>query len=486
MDNKNEILFPIDASEKHPYTKEVIELAERSGISITKIGEILSWSQSYVSQLKSGKGKAKVSDLEPLISLLSPRLPGDRFYNYTVFREAKPILPSDWEQLVLMTGLVAESEQTKEGRYPLGDDDIDTIEKHHQQVVEQLDENGEAYRSFNTYNSPVNTFKRSKDIAERMRESLETYQAERKTQFDRQAERDEELKRWTTQILDSLPSVDGLSDQAAEIEDALIRYIKPRYEQENEHANISSYEYGKTGLVNVCREAAYALNLPSLVSDYKQEDYLSSSESDQVSAPAEHAKRLLDKLESYQKSFEENQLDKQHRFRLKGLFKKYCLTKIKDIKIADPRSLPSWGSYGQELFGGMVRKVYRDINTPPYEINLSEAFEQWASEIEYDVDEETVQICGKVFHSEALGDGQLTIHELNSRKFVYLIVFPCKELNRQVTLLSNQLSAIELLEHIKIEAESLNWTEQLPTSLLKIKSSLSQNGYRVQGIRAVY
>ncbi|MEZ9823013.1 hypothetical protein AB4238_20710 [Shewanella sp. 10N.286.45.A1] len=461
-------------------------MAERSGISITKIGEILSWSQSYVSQLKSGKGKAKVSDLEPLISLLSPRLPGDRFYNYTVFREARPKLPSDWEQLVLMTGLVAESEQTKEGRYPLGGDDIGTIEKYHQQVVQQLDENGEAYRSFNTYNSPVSIFNRSKDIAERMRESLDTYQAERKKQFDRQTERDEELKRWTAQVLNSLPSVDGLSDQAAEIEDALKRYIKPRYEQENKHANIISYEHGKTGLVNVCREAAHALNLPSLVSDYKQEDYLSSSESDQISAPAEHAKRLLDKLESYQKSFEENQLDKQQRFRLKGLFKKDCLTKIKGIKITDPRCLPSWGSYGQELFGGMVRKVFSDINTPPYEINLSEAFELWASELEYDVDEETVQVCGKVFHSEALGDGQLTIHELNSRKFVYLIVFPCKELNRQVTLLSNQLSAIELLEHIKIEAESLNWIEQLPALLSKIKSALSQNGYRVPGIRAVY
>ncbi|GIU47214.1 hypothetical protein TUM4438_25630 [Shewanella sairae] len=486
MDNKNEILFPIDASEKHPYTKEVIELAERSGISITKIGEILGWSQSYVSQLKSGKGRAKVSDLEPLISLLSPRLPGDRFYNYTVFREARPILPSDWEQLVLMTGLVAESEQTKEGRYPLGDDDIDTIAKQHHQVLEQLDENGEAYRSFNTYNSPVTTFKRSKVIAERVRESLDTYQAERKKQFDRQTERDEELKHWTVRILNSLPSVEGLSDQAAEIEDALIRYIKPRYEQENEDAHISSYEYGKTELVNVCREAAHVLNLPSLVSDYKQEDYLNSSESDQVLAPAEHAKRLLEKLELYQNSFEENQLDKQQRFRLKGLFKKDCLTKIKDIKITDPRSLPSWGSYGQELFGGMVRKVFRDINTPPYEINLSEAFELWATGLEYDVDEETVQVCGKVFHSEALGDGQLTIHELNSRKFVYLIVFPCKELNRQVTLLSNQLSAIELIEHIKIEAESLNWTEQLPALLSKIKSALSQNGYRVPGIRAVY
>jgi len=479
------ILFPeVDASMKHPHTKEVIALAEQSGISLTKISEILKCSQPYVSQLKAGSGKVKVIDLEPLISLLSPKLPGESFHTYTVFREARPIFPDDWEQQVLMTGLIAESKKTQDGLYPLGEDGVDMVERLHYKVLEQLDDNGEPYRSINAYNSPLNIFKRSKDITERVRETLDTYQAEIKKQDEWQAERDEELKRWTVEVLRGLPSVNGLSEQAAEIEEALTGYLKPRYEQEN--SVVSDNSWRKSSLVNVCREAADILNMPSLIKEYTQEEYLDFAESSLVLAPEEHAKRLLDKLESHQKIFEEKQQEKKRKFRLQKLFKVSDFNEIVGLKVTEPRELPAWEAHGQELFGGMVRKVFREANMSPYEINFSNAFTQWASNIEYQINEELVQVCGRVFHSETLSRGKLVIHELNSRKFVYLSTFNSEKLEREVTLLSKPLSAIELLEQLKVESKSANWANEIDPLILNLRDSLSENGYRVPGIRAIY
>lgn len=482
MQDRKGILFPeVDASMKHPHTKEVIALAEQSGISLTKISEILKCSQPYVSQLKAGSGKVKIVDLEPLISLLSPKLPGDSFHTYTVFREARPIFPDDWEQQVLISGITTASLETESGCYPIGDDGFDIVEQQHHKALMNINENGRVY---NDYNSPLGYFDRSKSVAKEIREALETYQAELKKEHERQADRDKDLKQWTADVLQRLPSVNGLSDQAAEIEEALTRYLKPRYEEDN--SLVRDHDWRKVSLVNTCREAADILQMPPLIKAYIQDEYLDPDESGQVLAPEEHAKRLLEKLESHQKKFEEKQLDKREQFRLQKLFKTIDLDNILRIKVTDPRDLPSWILHGQELFGGMVRKVFRAANMSPYEVNLTDAFIQWSSNIDYQINEEPVQVCGRVFHSEMLSSGKLVIHELNSRKFVYLSTFHCEKFQREVTLLSKPLSAIELLEQLKVESKSANWANEIEPLILNLKDSLSENGYRVPGVRAIY
>ncbi|GGB75442.1 hypothetical protein [Shewanella inventionis] len=481
MQEKNEILFPIDATEKHPHTREVIKLAESAGISLTEISEMLKCSQPYVSQLKAGKGKAKIVDLEPLISLLSPKLPGDNFYTYTIFREAKPLLPDDWEQQVLMKGLTKASLETEHGRYPVGDEGFDIVEEQHYNALDHIDENGHTYR-YN--NSPLDFFRQIKDRENELREAYDSYVSETKAENESLKRNDEELKRWTTDILRSLPLHSELTDQAIQIEDTLNRLLKPRYDNANRLD--ASKAWRNSTLVEACRGAASNLQIPPLIKPYVQEMPLDLADSELVLAPDIHAARLLTKLESYQQQLDTMRLKKRNLFRLNALYQQSKLSTILNQRTQDPRNMPNWGEYGKELFGNYVCKVFRSANIPPYEINLSEAFLQWSSCIEYQVDEEQVQICGKMLHSETLDGIQIVIHELNSKKFVYLYTFYCEALKREVTLLSKPLSAVQLLEQLKAEDGGDTWAGEVGPLIIKLKNSLSQSGYRVPGIRAVY
>ncbi|MDO6777371.1 hypothetical protein Q4591_18685 [Shewanella sp. 3_MG-2023] len=480
MQDQNEVLFPVVTSDKHPHTKEIILLAEQSGMTLTKISEILNYSQPYVSQLKSGKGKAKTTDLEPLITLLSPKLPGTSFYTYKVFRRAKVVFPDNWEQQVVMLGLSACSKDTEFGRYPIGDDSFDDIEVQHFKALDCIDENGRAY---SPYNSPLVDFERSKSITEKLREALETYKVEVKENQDTKVARDEDLKHFTASVL-TRTNIENLSDQAAVIEEAIIKLLKPRYEQDDYF--YQSSQWLKASLVRACQEAADILNLPSLIKQFIQDEPLGCDESNQVIAPDEHAKRLLSKLESYQVKFGKKQQEKRNNFRLQKLFKSCELDKVVDLEVTDPRFMPDWNAYGQGLFGGVVRKVFREANRPPYEVNLSDAFTLWATNIEYSVEYEQIQVCGDVFHSATLSNDKIVIHELNSGKFIYILTFLCEILKCEVAMLSNPLSAAELLEQVKVEAEMNKWSEGVDVLIMNLKKSLSENGYRVSGVRAVY
>lgn len=479
MLDKNEILFPLNISSKHPYTKEIIELAEKADIGVSQIAEILKCTQPYVSQLKKGKGNAKVEALAPLISLLSPKLPGESFHTYTVLREAKPIIPDNWEQQVLVTGLTEVSTNSEYGRYPVGDDGFAQIEQNHLRALKHLDDNGKPVRHSNDLSPSIS---HSQDAENSLREALEAYETESKAQAERIAQCDKELEQHIAHALRYLPEEENRDKKI--VEDVLRNSISRIFDRQIYTREPSSWNTGL--LVDACRKAASVLKYPPLVKEFREYEPIELSESEWVHAPVEHANRLLEKLKNFRSILEDTIQKRRHKFRLQQLFKKNELSNLKELSISDPRKIPDWERYGDTLFGDCVRDVFQSANAQPYKVNMTRAFKQWARNLEFSINEEVVQICGKTFLSEALDDCKLVIYELPSEKFVYLYTFNCKLLGQEVTLLSEPLYPMALLEQIETEAKDTSWELKSTTLMNKLKEKLVTSGYRVNGIRSIY
>src|SRR5690606_10608577 len=93
-------------------------------------------------------------------------------------------------------------------------------------------------------------------------------------------------------------------------------------------------------------------------------------------------------------------------------------------------------------------------------VDMSQAFVDWAQTLTFKTDEEQVQICGNKVLSKEFSGCLITIFELPSEKFVYLLTFHCELLKQKVTLLSDALQPRALLEVIEAEAISLHGQEQ--------------------------
>lgn len=479
MLDKNEILFPLNVSNKHPYTKEIIELAEKADIGVSQIAELLNCSQPYVSQLKKGQGNAKVEALAPLISLLSPKLPGNNFSSYMVFKRAIPLIPQDWEQQVLLTGLREKSKSSDFGRYPIGDDGFSKVEQNHQQAISKLDENG---RPVNHSNDISLFLENAQKSHSNLKEVLETYEAESKGLNDRitrcNQEIDERIE-YAFRHLSGHPNIDKNATEEI-LRKELARIFEHRiYSREPSPWKTAT-------LVDACREAAHAMKYRPLVKEFREYEYSELSESEWVHAPDEHAKRLLGKLNEFCTKILVIRQNRQDKYRLQNLFKKEALANLKKLSIAYPQNTPDWAHFGDELFGNCVREIFGNSNSIPYKVNMTEAFAAWAKTIKFDVQEEVVQICGNKLHAQNFSNCSLVIHELPSQKFVYLITFNCEFLEKEVTLLSEPLPVLTLLERLEAEAKLLSWDNEIGKLLDEVKNKLISAGYRVTGVRAIY
>ena len=194
MKGINEILYPIEVGNKHPYTKEIIKLAEGHGINLTDIANLMGCSQPNVSQLKAGDRLAKVIDLEPLIQLLSPTLPGEEFHAYTVVKNITPQLPEYWEEEVLLTGLRDVSQKSTNGRYPQGDDTYHEVEKAHYEALEREQPKiGSLLYSVST--SQIESTQR------RLKDNLNLYRQEQESVKAREEKDQEDLTSWVTETI---------------------------------------------------------------------------------------------------------------------------------------------------------------------------------------------------------------------------------------------------------------------------------------------
>jgi transcriptional regulator with XRE-family HTH domain len=95
---EDRIIYTSNSTGRHPYTKEVLLLAERQGSRQADMAEACEVSQSQISQWMSGQSKATNEQLEPLIDLISPLMPGRSFFIEKIVKEVVFKLPDDWEE----------------------------------------------------------------------------------------------------------------------------------------------------------------------------------------------------------------------------------------------------------------------------------------------------------------------------------------------------------------------------------------------------
>lgn len=477
MLDKNDILFPKTVSDKHPFTQEVIKIAEQADIGVGQIAEILKCSQPYISQLKKGSQKVQLEKLEPLIHLLSPRLPGGNFQTFSIFKSAKPVIPEDWERQVLMHGLSNLSKQSPLGHYPVGDDGFSVVFNNHSHAVDYLNDNGNPYSRFNL---PSTINKKILDAEGELSEALAAYQAETVEYEKLIAEDDSKLREYLNNAFRHL-DIDRYSENGLKIEDVIDKHLSRIFGQQRPEPRVI-----KRRLVEACRRAAECLKLPAIVYALSESETWELDDNDLPNAVEAHATRNLQQLQEYIKQITEAREKKHHKFRLDNRFKKAAFKTWQASELSDPRKVTDWQQLGDELFSNSVCEVYRSANEQPFKVEMGQAFVDWAQTLAFKTEKDLVQICGKQVLTKEFSGYLITVFELPSEKFVYLLTFHSELLKENVTLLSDALQPRAFLDVIEAEAVSLLGQGQADLLLQELKSWLLQAGYRVSGVRAIY
>jgi transcriptional regulator with XRE-family HTH domain len=94
---EDKILYSSNSSGRHPYTREVLLLAELRGLKQVDMAEMCQVSQPQISQWLAGQSKATGEQLESLIDHISPLAPGKEFFIEEVVNSVTLSLPDDWE-----------------------------------------------------------------------------------------------------------------------------------------------------------------------------------------------------------------------------------------------------------------------------------------------------------------------------------------------------------------------------------------------------
>lgn len=94
---EDKILYSSNSSGRHPYTREVLLLAELRGLKQVDMAEMCQVSQPQISQWLAGQSKATGEQLESVIDKITPVLPGEDFHFKTIISRVFIALPESWE-----------------------------------------------------------------------------------------------------------------------------------------------------------------------------------------------------------------------------------------------------------------------------------------------------------------------------------------------------------------------------------------------------
>ena len=94
---EDKILYSSNSSGRHPYTREVLLLAELRGLKQVNMAEMCQVSQPQISQWLSGQSKATGEQLKPVINEITPVLPGKDFHFKTIINRVFIALSEGWE-----------------------------------------------------------------------------------------------------------------------------------------------------------------------------------------------------------------------------------------------------------------------------------------------------------------------------------------------------------------------------------------------------
>lgn len=106
------MLFPLMLQDcRHPFTQEVMLLADEHGFKQSQIAELCGVSQPTVSGWENGEGRASHDQIEKLTRKLSARAPGNEFYVFDIATSAEHLLREDWEVEMLAKHLRVDASQ---------------------------------------------------------------------------------------------------------------------------------------------------------------------------------------------------------------------------------------------------------------------------------------------------------------------------------------------------------------------------------------
>lgn len=103
---EDRILYPHTNAKRHPYTQEIMLMADAQGYIQKQIAELCGVSQPAVSQWENGENLATLEQLENLIPKLTPMAPGKGFHKLKVVKRTYKQLVEGWE-----TDMIAEAIQ---------------------------------------------------------------------------------------------------------------------------------------------------------------------------------------------------------------------------------------------------------------------------------------------------------------------------------------------------------------------------------------
>lgn len=479
---EDKILYSSNSSGRHPYTREVLLLAELRGFKQVDMAEMCQVSQSQISQWLGGQSKATGEQLESLIDHISPLAPGKDFFIEEVVKCVTLSLPDDWE----LNAVVEYLKRNARGMSNINESNIQHYALEGILAEERiaLDEHVSLYESANE------DLLVHKNHLEQLRSKYEGAQLN----FEKQ------IVEWEESRGEYLASNPELADLDEEKRGKILDRHFPMPEQskneEGELINAIEDALGEEVVENGLDDA-YKVALNQIT------DELSAlSESHQSSLGEETAKWLREK-ESRQ---------------VFGRYSKEC--DLNSIVLSE--NLHAIGGefkrLAAELYGELkFTLAYEELESWEYdrrrheiELNMSTVFTEYCKSLcsrdnsydQYiDIESENVQICGEIIFGEREGKGEaedlekfegVRCYRLFSNKLALVFGYEYEEGKSSQYESDNDghyknIYVFEDAESVLEEAEGLLGSyEGSEICINELSESLALFGYKTPGFRSIY
>ena len=466
------LLYPTVRSISHPYTKEVLLIAETQGYKQNTIATMCGVTQPQVSQWLDGQGKANLERITPLINKLSPIAPGDEFHIKTIVSETTIEFSEDWElQMLLMAypekDIIKYSKLDIDLRYYDRDRDYNSgrYSEYHSICASKENLEKSAIGSLedeykNLTQQVKKTFTADKELKERELNKLELQQAN----YIYEKNSNETLTiQYEADRATYLENNKPLLKLTAEDREEIISNNVPLPEfSTEEKIEYTDYLNSLSVTYNVVANPSDTKQIETLVEKITQELSLITCQFE------EKILELGDSLTS-------EKLKKS----IFGQFDQSIDMKVLVIDDSPELSVEqSIIELGNRLYGDMSHKLKVKIpqrnhygskkEDYEFEINMSEAFADYCNNLEKRFSTKTIQICGDLVNTEIKGDSYVLPNDLNTYKFE--IIDELKELKDEIICELRRFSDHAKFNHhitlagYKAEREATN-TKIIDTSM---------------------
>ena len=441
-ENIENILFPRETTQKHPNAAEVIKLAEIHGIGVSEIADLLGKSQPYISQVKAGKSNLKTAEIQPLLSRISPRMPGTEYHQHNIFKSYRLVFQKTWEQ-DFITKHVNRLEDCAYYKF-------EHLQEDHLRGLQKTKHLEPRY----ALNLPFN-----KRTLEELESLIKSYTTERKSRdlnsVNVQRNLDHCIEKFS-------PILSGIQDKSA-FESALDTLIRPYIALHNPESRDKGFKDIESKLLDLCRTLTTTLSLPEVM-----------EEGSSYQALEQHALLIAEKYREELKNQNEHYKNERSQIELTGHYKKDALKYLKQYEYSYDEEV-NFADLGRQLFGVKNQVIFLEYGEQ-LSFQIAAAFTYWAqNNITCEIQEEPIQICGTPLLPHESND-KIIIYELYSQTFIALKTLTVQ--GKSTRQLSERFGVDKLLGYLE--------DNDAQAMLEDVKRALVERGYRVPGVRPIY